>query len=693
MIRRVGHAGAVALLGAIAILASACSTPSGSGGGGGPTGSSWTFRAAKVDVVSRNDSFLQGTRDEPFVYNVWFRVKVGVPDSAEVGVTGSRDSAYMSLGNGDGRYLFSGAEQGAVQFDNIRLHDIGDLLNPQNHLELVGSWTWAMESDNIAVKGMVDQSAQILKTALNSTVAPMALPSDASQLVSDLLAAIPRPFLFMIGAALASIPGLTDDVVGSNIYVGVNAAGVLASVLDAAAGSFKVPFIEIPIVSIPPDIGLNPGGGGHIFSLSSARTFADEDFSQWNSGHHRYEMQMVPTGTPLDLMQIRNAHYERCVDLAYGNVDGGRADPWPCNGNGRQAWMLNSLGQIRTAVRNERCLDAGAGANGGDVWSTGCNSSVGQRWRISGKQIVNEAQGMCLGVPGQPVSGTHLRLRPCSSTDVEQQWTLEPLAPATYQRIRNIVKDRCAGVVDADTSSGSMLNTWMCTNAPDQGWLLDPQGFIVNRGSDRCLDGNGGIAGAEVRILDCADVPWQRWEWTGTQLVNSYRNTCLGVKNNQELPGARMNLVACDPTDPAQKLAVEPATPWSWSQVRSSSTARCAEVTDNSTSNGAVVRDVTCESYSATGQGWRLDPGGLLISRIDAGDHGKCLDAGTGAVGQTVLSWDCHGGANQRWTLSGTQLMNAVAGLCLQSADVAGGPLRLAACNGSASQRWTLPAQ
>jgi len=57
------------------------------------------------------------------------------------------------------------------------------------------------------------------------------------------------------------------------------------------------------------------------------------------------------------------------------------------------------------------------------------------------------------------------------------------------------------------------------------------------------------------------------------------------------------------------------------------------------------------------------------------------------------LSWDCHGGANQRCTLSGTQLVNAVAGLCLQSADAVGGPLRLTACNGSASQRWAMPPQ
>jgi len=691
--RRFGLGGLLALLGALAIVASACTTPPSSGGGGGPTGSSWTFRATKVDVVSHNDAFLQGSRDEPFVYNVWFRVKLGVPDSAEVGVSGSRDSASMSLGDGDGRFLFSGSEQGAVQFDDIRLHDIGDLVNPQNHLEVVGSWTWAMESDNIAVRGLVDQSAAILESVLNDTLAPMSLPNDVNQLVADLMAAIPQPFLFFAGAALASIPGLTDDVVGSNIYAGVSARGVLATVLDAATESFKLPFIEIPIVSIPPDIGLNPGGGGHIFSLSNPRKFAGEDFSQWNSGHHRYEVQMVPTGTPLDLMQIRNGNYGRCVDLAYGNVDGGRADPWPCNGNGSQAWILNSQGQIQTAVRNGRCLDAGSGANGGEVWSTGCNSSEGQRWRISGQQIVNQAQGMCLGIPGQPVSGTHLRLRPCSTTDAEQQWTLEPLAAGNYQRIRNTAMDRCAGVMDADTGNGTRLNSWMCNNAPDQGWFLDPQGFIVNRGSDRCLDGNGGNAGAEVLIWNCADVPWQRWEWTGTQLVNTYRNTCLAVKNNDQLPGALMNLVACDPTDPAQRIAVEPAAPWAWSQVRNSSTNRCAEVTDNSSSNGAVVREVACETYAATGQGWRLDPGGLVISRIDAGSHGKCLDASAGTAGAAVILWDCNGGLNQRWRVSGSQLVNDFAGLCLESTGSAGGALRLGACNGSTNQRWALRLQ
>lgn len=680
-----------AVVALVALVGAACTTPTPGPGGGGPSGSSYTFRATKVDVVNHNDSFLQGTRDEPFVYNIWFRVKLGVPNSAVVGVSGARDAAVMSLGDGDGRYLFSNDEQGAVTFNDVNLYDIGDLFNPNNHLEVVGSWTWAMEEDNISVKGLANDSAALLRTALNSTLATMTLPTDAGALVADLMASIPHPFQFFAGAALASIPGLTDDVVGSNIYAGVAATGTLASVLDAATESVKLPFIEIPIVGIPPDIGLNPDGGGHIFSLSSPKTFSDEDFSQWNSGRHRYELQMVPTGTPLAFTQLNNAYYGRCADLSYGNADGGVVAPWPCNGNGRQAWILNASGQLQTPVRTGRCIDAGAGGAGAEVNSVGCNGSPGQNWRISGQQLINGAQNLCLGIPGQPVAGTHLRLRTCSTTDPEQQWTMQPLKPVDYQRIRFTDRDRCGGVSGADTDAGSPVISWACTNVPDQGWYLDPNGFLINRGSDHCLDGNGGQAGAEVLIWNCKDVAWQRWERTGTQLVNTYLNTCLAISNNQELPGARLRLVTCDPADPAQKVVMEPATPWAWTQVRNPDTSRCATATDNDSSNGTVVRGVDCATYQATGQGWKMDPGGMILTRVDGGANGKCLDGTTGAAGAAVVVWDCHGAANQRWHVSGTSLVNDLSGKCLTTTT--DGPLQLAVCDSSAGQRWSQPLQ
>ena len=78
------------------LVAASCSTPPGT-----PAPNyGFKFRASKVTVVNHNDTFFYGTRDEPFVYNLWFRVKVGVPGSAQVGIVGDRSQAFDDLGDG-----------------------------------------------------------------------------------------------------------------------------------------------------------------------------------------------------------------------------------------------------------------------------------------------------------------------------------------------------------------------------------------------------------------------------------------------------------------------------------------------------------------------------------------------------------------------------------------------------------------
>lgn len=73
---------------------------------------------------------------------------------------------------------------------------------------------------------------------------------------------------------------------------------------------------------------------------------------------------------------------------------------------------------------------------------------------------------------------------------------------------------------------------------------------------------------------------------------------------------------------------------------------------------------------------------------------GKCLDA-AGArsdPGTLVLSWSCHDGTNQRWTVAGSTV-TGLDGSCL---DVNGGStadgarVQLWPCNGSPAQRWTV---
>ncbi len=109
---------AAGVLLAVSLLAAACTTPPPS-----PTDpTNFQFRASKVTVQNTNDTFIYGTRDEPFVYNLWFRVRLGDPGSAQAGLAGDRSWALGSMGAGQSATLSPGAG-GAVSFNGVKLLD------------------------------------------------------------------------------------------------------------------------------------------------------------------------------------------------------------------------------------------------------------------------------------------------------------------------------------------------------------------------------------------------------------------------------------------------------------------------------------------------------------------------------------------------------------------------------------------
>jgi alpha-galactosidase len=71
---------------------------------------------------------------------------------------------------------------------------------------------------------------------------------------------------------------------------------------------------------------------------------------------------------------------------------------------------------------------------------------------------------------------------------------------------------------------------------------------------------------------------------------------------------------------------------------------------------------------------------------------GRCLDvpAGATANGTQPIIWDCNGGANQRWSLTG-QTIQAL-GKCLDAPinAAAGAKAQIWDCNGGANQQWTI---
>ncbi|MET8119507.1 ricin-type beta-trefoil lectin domain protein [Micromonospora sp. NPDC005189] len=78
-------------------------------------------------------------------------------------------------------------------------------------------------------------------------------------------------------------------------------------------------------------------------------------------------------------------------------------------------------------------------------------------------------------------------------------------------------------------------------------------------------------------------------------------------------------------------------------------------------------------------------------------NSGRCLDvfgASTTAGAQTII-WDCHGGANQRWTRTAAGELRVYGDRCLDvngGASADGTKVQIWTCNGGAAQRFTFRA-
>lgn len=261
-----------------------------------PAPVNWTFRATSITSVDSQDEVrvfgecvaIPNCDDEAYLYQIAFRVKVGEPGSAQAWVV--KGSEIGGLSEGDTRAL-SGGQAAQVDFDGVQPLDVLDALTPGAKFEVVGTYTWAAESDLINSLGPSTSTiADALRNALNNTVANAAVPDKDPQGLIELLFGN----LFNgIGAAfkviLANLPclGLCDDVLGGRVYLGLGATGSLAQAIDGVLANFTIPNIETGF-EVPPSIQ-----GGGIFTMGGAQTFANQTFIGAD-GNHRYTFQSGP---------------------------------------------------------------------------------------------------------------------------------------------------------------------------------------------------------------------------------------------------------------------------------------------------------------------------------------------------------------------------------------------------------------
>lgn len=274
----------VAAVSALALVAAACGPPP-------PSTDKWEFKATNVTVNDAQDEIrlfgacvaIPNCNDEPYVINVATRVKIGVPNSASGFVVSSRANNPENVPAGQSRSLTGAAGAPAV-FPGVQRLDIADLLNTNNHLEVMVIYTWVMEEDTVPVNTAANDVKDMLVDSLNATLAKGSVPSDPNLLLDLILSNLGNAFTLL----LSNIPllGLGDDVGGGAFNVGIAAKGGLAGVIDASIGTASIPSFAIPVLDLPPDVQ-----HVNIFAMGGTRTFTDQAFDQYGDGVHTYDFQ------------------------------------------------------------------------------------------------------------------------------------------------------------------------------------------------------------------------------------------------------------------------------------------------------------------------------------------------------------------------------------------------------------------
>ncbi|GAA0378493.1 hypothetical protein Acor_69680 [Acrocarpospora corrugata] len=181
------------------------------------------------------------------------------------------------------------------------------------------------------------------------------------------------------------------------------------------------------------------------------------------------------------------------------------------------------------------------------------------------------------------------------------------------------------------------------------------------------------------------------WTVTGNWTSNSSTNVTNGDRGNV----VNNNVTVSNGNWPTGAQAVMAAagpqsgTPAQTVEIVGTQSGRCIDVSGGSNANGAAVHLWDC--HGGANQRWtRTSSKQLTVF------GNKCLDAyGQGtANGTQVVIWDCNGQANQQWNVNANGTISGVqSGLCLDlpsNATANGTRPQLWTCHTGANQRWSL---
>ena len=239
---------------AMATLGAACATPTVPA----PPGEKFQLNVTKFHNIHQNEftAFINEL-DEPYILQVGFTVKLGVPNSTKTFLVEDYPREICSSGDGipqpgalhrdhPGPTTCNvPAAQGRVSFPPVQRLDVQDVLFGSTPLTIAGAVTVAMEEDQLIPIGIGAQLAAIegaLKDILNSTVATASIPSTQAELKALVLSLVGDTLRFFGGRALSLLGGFLngDDRIGIAPILLVGAKGLLADLLRPALGAGSV---------------------------------------------------------------------------------------------------------------------------------------------------------------------------------------------------------------------------------------------------------------------------------------------------------------------------------------------------------------------------------------------------------------------------------------------------------------------
>lgn len=280
-----------ALVVALSLVAAACTPPS------GPAPRNWKVKPVSVEVLDQEEP---DSGDEPYIIQIGFRSKLGVPGSSDTQIASQCYARKLPAPDaaGVGETYVVPAGSADVAFGDVQNLDIGDVLLELAPLEIFGTLTFVMERDGLFPESCAISDAfrslllDPLEDALDLLIAAQPVPPTQEQLINLLVNSIDN-FLSALGSLLVGVLeglGNPDDVIGVGVQALLPTSGAFTGLLDTAfglAGFFNPEFQNgfIPIEDLPSNFRIRVG------SLSSSTTTFD---LQSTVAHYKYTSTITP---------------------------------------------------------------------------------------------------------------------------------------------------------------------------------------------------------------------------------------------------------------------------------------------------------------------------------------------------------------------------------------------------------------